>query len=117
MGKDDDLKAHLVKRDALFRQPNAADAMAWWNETMSNIPPHDPLVPLAACHKARLQWLDATDDMLAQSKLWLAENGFRADWQGAEPLTPERRDADRISIGKEPLNKREADDDFNPEGK
>lgn len=107
MGKDDDLKAHLARRDALFRQPNAADAMAWWNETMSNIPPHDPLVPLAACHKARLQWLDATDAMIAESMAWLQANDYGTDMNGAPPLTPERRDADRISLGKKPLNPEE----------
>ena len=97
-------KAYLTKRDALYRNPNAADALAWWHESQGNIEPVDPLVPLAGVHKSRLQWLDATDDMLEQSKLWLAENGFQAEWRGAPPLTPERRDADRVSIGKRPLN-------------
>jgi hypothetical protein len=100
---DEDLKARLARRDALFRNPNAADAMTWWNETMGTFPPHHPLVPMAACHKARLQWLDATDTMLEESKAWLAEHGFRADWQGAEPLTPEQRDAQRAALGKPPV--------------
>jgi hypothetical protein len=100
---DEELKAYLAKRDALFRNPNTIDALAWWAESMGNVAPVDPLVPFAAVHKARLQWLDATDDMLAQSKLWLAENGFQADWKGAPPLTPEKRDAERAALGKPPV--------------
>lgn len=100
---DEELKAHLAKRDALFRNPNALDALAWWHE---NVPeaPVDATVPLATVHKARLQWLDATDDMLAQSIMWLEANGYHTDNKGAPPLTPERRDADRAAIGKRPLN-------------
>ena len=101
---DKDLAEHLAKRNALFRQPNNADVMAWWCEAMGNVAPVDPLVPMAGLHKSRLQWLEATDDMLAQSKLWLAENGFEASWRGVEPLTPAKRDADRATIGKPPLN-------------
>ena len=104
---DKDLAEHLAKRNALFRQPDNADVMAWWCEEMGSVEPVDPLVPMAALHKARLQWLDATNDMLEQSKLWLVENGFSADWKGAEPLTPESRDADRAAIGKPPLNSHE----------
>lgn len=103
MSNNDELKAFLAKRDMLFRNPTAEAVLAWWAESMGNVPPADPLVPMAALHKARLQWLDATDTMLEQSKLWLAENGFQADWKGAPPLTPERRDADRAKLGKPPV--------------
>jgi hypothetical protein len=101
---NDDLKAHLARRDALFRQPNALDAAIWWMENSPEAPA-DNRVPLAAVHKARLQWLDATDDMLAQSKLWLTENGFATDFKGAPPLTPTMRDAQRAALGKPPLAK------------
>jgi hypothetical protein len=103
MSKDAELKAFLAKRDALFRNPNIVDATKWWVSEGHPDPAH-PTVPLATVHKARLQWLDATDDMLTQSKLWLEANGYGTDMKGAPPLTPERRDADRVSIGKKPLN-------------
>jgi hypothetical protein len=35
-----------------------------------------PDVPLAALHKARLQWLGATDAMLAESIGWLTMRGY-----------------------------------------
>jgi hypothetical protein len=100
----DELKAFLVRRDALFHNPNIVDATAWWvSEGRPN--PVRPDVPLATVHKARLQWLDATDEMIAESMAWLQANGYETTMNGASPLTPERRDADRISLGKEPLNK------------
>ena len=37
-----------------------------------------PIVPLATVHKARLQWLDATDDMLAESRAFLFDHGYEA---------------------------------------
>jgi hypothetical protein len=101
---DDELIAFLNKRDALFRNPNIVDATKWWvNEGSPD--PERPTVPLATVHKARLQWLDATDAMIAESMAWLEANDYQTDMNGAPPLTPERRDADRISLGKEPLNK------------
>jgi hypothetical protein len=112
-----EFQAYLAERDALFRNPNAADAAKWWARYITKATPVDSSVPLAGVHKARLQWLDATDAMIAESKAWLEANAYQLDWKGAPPLTPEQRDADRISLGKEPLNKREADDDFSPEGK
>jgi hypothetical protein len=111
---DSELIAWLDKRNALFRDPNIVDATKWW--VSQGLPdPARPTVPLATVHKARLQWLDATDAMIAESMAWLEANGYETTMKGAPPLTPERRDADRISLGKEPLNKREADDDFNAE--
>jgi hypothetical protein len=100
---DKELIQFLEERNALFTNPNLADATKWW--VRNNLPtPARPDVPLAAVHKARLQWLDATDDMLAQSIMWLEANGFSTNWQDAPPLTPAKRDADRVSVGKEPLN-------------
>jgi hypothetical protein len=99
---DDELKAFLAKRDALFRNPNIVDATAWWvSEGHPN--PVRPDVPLATVHKARLQWLDATDEMIAESMAWLQANDYGTDMNGAPPLTPERRDADRAALGKPPV--------------
>jgi hypothetical protein len=50
-----------------------------------------------------LQWLDATNEMLEESIRWLTEHGYKTSWQGAPPLTPEQRDADRKMLGKPPL--------------
>jgi len=102
MNRDYDLHRFLDVRDALFRHPTLENAMAWWEKNVPE-PPKDNLVPLATVHKARLQWLDATDTMLAESKAWLLEHGFKTDMRGAEPLTPERRDAERASLGKPPV--------------
>jgi hypothetical protein len=92
----------LEARDALFYKPNLVDATAWWNKQGLPTPARFD-VPLATVHKARLQWLDATDAMLAESVQWLTEHGYETTWQGAPPLTPEQRDADRKTIGKPPL--------------
>jgi hypothetical protein len=101
---DKELKAWLEARDKLFINPNLADATAWW--VSNNLPkPARFDVPLATVHKARLQWLDATDEMLAESKYWLLTNGYAVYMKGAPPLTPERRDADRADLGKPPLAK------------
>jgi hypothetical protein len=102
MNRDYDLHRFLDVRDALFRHPTLENAMAWWEKNVPE-PPKDNLVPLATVHKARLQWLDATDTMLAESKAWLLEHGFKTDMRGAEPLTPEQRDAQRAALGKPPV--------------
>jgi len=56
-------------------------------------------------HKARLQWLGATDEQLAESMEWLIDNSYSTSFRGCPPLTPEQRDSERIAQGKEPLNK------------
>lgn len=98
----DELKAFLAERDALFRNPRAREARRLW-EKQGNPPPETPDVPLATVHKARLQWLDATDAMLAESIAWLTARGYLTSWRGAPPLTPKQRDADRATLGKPPL--------------
>ena len=100
---DEELQALLDKRDALLRNPTLEAATVYWNENRFPTPARID-VPLAAVHKARLQWLDATDAMLAESIAWLTSHDYDATLKGAPPLTPERRDADRISMGKPPLN-------------
>ena len=96
-----ELSEFLTRRNALLRNPTVEKA-----REMLPTPPGgwlDPLGPLAATHKARLQWLDATDEMLAESKAWLEAHNYELTLQGAPPLTPERRDADREALGMEPL--------------
>lgn len=99
----DDLAPFHAERDALFRNPRAKEAREFW-EKQGHPPPVRPDVPQAAIHKARLQWLEATDAMLVESILWLEARGYETTMHGAPPLTPERRDADRVSLGKLPLN-------------
>lgn len=89
-------------RDAMFHDMTPARAIAFWND-QGLPPPADPSVPLAAAHKARLQWLDATDRMLEESIQWLQARGYETTMKGAPPLTPEQRDADRMAIGRPPL--------------
>ena len=99
---DKELKTFLEERNALFINPTLARATAWWKS--QRLPkPARRNVPLAAAHKARLQWLEATDEMITESMKWLTDNGYAATLKGAPPLTPERRDADRAILGKPPL--------------
>ena len=99
---DEDLKALLAEREQLFRNPTLEAATAYWNR--HGFPtPADLTVPLGMVHKARLQWLDATDKMIAESIAWLEANNYHTDMKGAPPLTPEARDAQRKMLGKPPL--------------
>jgi hypothetical protein len=102
MSNDPELQLFIAERDRLFRNPDAVDALAWWHKHTAEAP-SDHRVPLAAVHKARLHWLDATDAMLAESKRWLEANGFDLTWQGIPPLNPEQRDSERALLGKPPL--------------
>jgi hypothetical protein len=91
-----------AERDELFRNPTLEAATAYWTGHGFE-PPLAPTVPLAMTHKARLQWLDATDAMLVESAQWLKDNGYLATMRGATPLTPQTRDAQRMSLGRAPL--------------
>jgi hypothetical protein len=96
------MQASLAERDALMRNPTHTSAFAYWIKR--GFPePVNPSVPLATVHKARLQWLDATDAMLRESQEWLLANGYEVTSQGMPPLTPEKRDAQRKELGKPPL--------------
>jgi hypothetical protein len=97
-----DLNKFKAERDALFRNPTLEAAEAYWAANGFE-PPHEPTVPLAMVHKARLQWLDATDAMLAESAAWLRDNGYQTTLRGGRPLTPIDRDAQRMMHGKPPL--------------
>ena len=95
------LDEYLAAREALFRNPSDERARALWTSE-GYAPPAHPTVPLATVHKTRLQWLDATDDMLAESRAFLFEHGY-----GAIPhfrgYTSKTRDAARAKLGLLPL--------------
>jgi hypothetical protein len=97
-----DLNKFKAERNALFRNPTLEAATAYWVDK-GFPPPVRPDVPLAMVHKARLQWLDATDAMLVESAAWLKDNGHQTTLRGGRPLTPVERDAQRMMHGKPPL--------------
>jgi hypothetical protein len=98
--------AFVALRDAVFHEPTLENAIKFdrqFNHASS------PETALAGVHKARLQWLDATDAMLAESIAWLEERGYETSWRGAPPLTPEARDRDRAQLGTPPLAQKAKD--------
>ena len=99
---DEEFKKMLAERDELFKNPRVKAARLYFEKHGYPVSAH-PDVPLMAVHKGRLQWLDATDAMIEESMKWLTDRGYHTDMQGAPPLTPESRDADRVSLGKKPL--------------
>jgi hypothetical protein len=94
---------YLAARETLFRNPSDEAARAWWTSE-GYAPPFHAGVPLETVHKARLQWPDATDDMLAESRAFLFEHGY-----GAIPhfrgYTSKTRDAARAKLGLPPLSR------------
>jgi hypothetical protein len=96
---DKELEAMLARRDALMRNPNLRDALIYWKAQGFATKLEHPDVPMAMVHKARLQWLEATDAMLEESLAWLEAHRYEPTLQGAPPLTPERRDAERKALG------------------
>jgi hypothetical protein len=95
-----EMRAFMERRDAAFRNPTLETARGLLPETIV-VGRVDS--PLAALHKARLQWLEATDAMLVESKKWLEDHGYMPSWRGAPPMTPLQRDVDRMRLGKPPL--------------
>ncbi len=97
---------YLAALEALFRNTNDEAARAWWTSEDYSPPTHST-VPLETIHKARLQWLDATDDMLAESRAFLFDHGY-----GSIPhfraYTSRTRDAERAKGGLPPLKNRTA---------
>ena len=71
------LDEYLAAREVLFRNPSEERARVWWTSE-GYAPPLHPTVPLATVHKARLHWLDATDDMLTESRAFLVDHGYEA---------------------------------------
>ncbi len=92
---------YLATLEALFHNPNDEAARAWWT-SQGYAPPIHSTVPLETIHKARLQWLDATDEMLAESRAFLFDHGY-----GGVPhlraYTSRTRDAQRAKRGLPPL--------------
>ena len=88
------LDTYLAAREALFRNPSDEAACAWW-ASEGYAPPLHPTVPLATVHKARLQWLDATDDMLAESRAFLFDHGYEAGLNTRAYTSKSRDTADK----------------------
>jgi hypothetical protein len=99
---DPELQIYLEKHDALFRNPSL-EAVTKFYKDQGHEDWARPDVPLASLHKARLQWLDVTDEMIKESMEWLRQHHYANTWREAPPLTPETRDAQRKAMGKEPL--------------
>ena len=57
-------------------------------------------------HTIRLQWLDATDAMLADSRAFLFDHGYKAGLN-IRAYTSKTRDAERARHGLAPLRGRE----------
>lgn len=99
----------IAARDKVMMNPTLENATEWvrYNEQRMGMPPMPfkrETVPLAAVHKARLQWLHATDEMLKESLKWLTEHSYRTTFRGVPALTPESRDYQRKCLGMKPLN-------------
>jgi hypothetical protein len=95
------LNDYLAALEALFCNPNEEVARAWWT-SVGYAPPFHPDVPLATIHRSRLQWLDATDDMLAESRSFLFDHGYDAGLN-IRAYTSRTRDAERAKRGLPPL--------------
>ena len=95
------LDVYLAAREALFRNLSDEAARAWWRSE-GYAPPAHPAVPLATVHKARLQWLDATDTMLAESRVFLFDHGYAG--LHIRTYTSRSRDAERAKHGLPPLS-------------
>ncbi len=93
---------YLAALEALFRNPNDEAARAWWT-SQGYAPPIHSTVPLETVHKARLQWLDATDDMLAESRAFLFDHGCYDAGPNIRAYTSKTRDAARAKRGLPPL--------------
>ena len=104
MTEHEDLKTFLAMRNDAFNDMTPEKARAFW-DSQGFPPPIAEDVPLGALHRARGQWLDATDEQLAESKQWLEDHGYKTTHHKDEipMLTPETRDRDRALIGKPPL--------------
>jgi hypothetical protein len=94
---------YLAALEALFLDAEDDAARAWWTSE-GYAPPAHPGVPLATVHKARLQGLDATDDMLAESRAFLFDPGYEGI--NIRAYASKTRDAARARLGLPPLNRR-----------
>ena len=96
------LNEYLVARETVLRNPSDEAARAWW-ASEGYAPPAHPTVPLATVHRVRLQWLDATDAMLAESRAFLFDHGY-AGLNNIRAYTSRSRDAERAKRGLPPLS-------------
>ncbi len=96
------LNAYLAALEAMFLNPSDEAARAWWTSE-GYAPPFHPGVPLATIHRVRLQWLDATDDMLAESRAFLFDHGGYDAGPNLLAYTSRTRDAARAKRGLPPL--------------
>src|SRR5271166_1997027 len=94
------LNSYLAALEALFCNPNDEAARAWWTSE-GYAPPAHPVVPLATIHKVRLQWLAAKDDMLAESRAFQFDRGYKG--LNIRAHTSRKRDAERAKRGLPPL--------------
>jgi hypothetical protein len=99
------LNEYLVARETVLRNPSDEASRAWW-ASEGYAPPAHPTVPLAMVHTIRLQWLDATDAMLADSRAFLFDHGYKAGLN-IRAYTSKTRDAERAKHGLAPLRGRE----------
>ena len=97
------MKQYLAALEALFRNPNEEAALAWWTAE-GYAPPAHPGVPLETIHTLRLQWLDATDEMLAESRAFLFDHGYEG--LNIRAYTSRTRDVARAKVGLPPLKDR-----------
>ena len=96
------LNGYLTALEALLLNPNEEPARAWWMSE-GYAPPLHPGVPLATIHRSRLHWLDATDDMLAESRSFLFDHGGYDAGPSISVYTSKTRDAARAKRGLPPL--------------
>jgi hypothetical protein len=101
------LNGYLAALEAMFRNPSDEAARAWW-ASEGYAPPFHPGVPLATIHRVRLQWLDATDDMLAESRAFLFDHGGYDASSNLLAYTSRTRDAARAKRGLPPLGTHES---------
>ncbi|MGO9432130.1 hypothetical protein [Rhodoblastus sp.] len=99
---EQNLYGYLGALEALFLNPSDEAARAWW-ASEGYAPPFHPAVPLATIHRVRLQWLDATDDMLAESRAFLFDHGGYDAGPNLLAYTSKTRDAARAKRGLPPL--------------
>lgn len=90
-------------RNALFRRPDVDGAVKLCE--FYGLPQSESAdEAMALIHHWRLRWLEATDEMIAESEGYLAARPeIAAKFKGPPALTPHSRDIFRMASGKIPL--------------
>ncbi len=82
----DALAAYLAERNRMLRELDVAAAKRFANGVGQAFQPADghsaDTIALAGLHKARIQWRDATEAEVEQSRAWLREKGFEIPERG-----------------------------------